>query len=194
MTIRIGMGLLALASTLLSGCASMDWSFRGRVECNNRGECKIVGEVEGKPKPQEKRGASPQQDDIAAQTQSDLIDTASFEIDVQGSSVGIPMSGLVTLELKDASAGVVIAANTFQWHRTGSSIRLSNPVAVNQWLASVGGSADAVTASLHPFQTFGGQGMNLLQASFRYGGIQVASSSAGWYSSGGCVTHSCQEY
>lgn len=191
MSIRLWACALTVMSTLLSGCASMDWSFRGRVECSNRGECKIIGEMEGKPKPQEKQGA------LSLYGSTPLIggvDASAFDIDVQGSSVSIPSSGRVTLELRDSVAGVTVSANTFQWHRVGTSIRLSDPSSVERWVAESDGVANSLVVYLHPFATSSGQGLNSLHASFRYSGIEVASSSSAWFSNRDCAVHSCQEY
>lgn len=160
----------------VSGCGSTSWAVKGK--CSSGGDCELSGEISGTFQA-EGTGKIPMISRLA--TSYSTPDAAALEIDLSGSNVQIPSSGLVTIQLVDSSAGIVQAAGTFEWIKIGSKIKLANADAVNSWALANGGSADSFKYDLHKFQTQGSPGANTLQVAAQYEGVTKATSTTGWH-------------
>lgn len=161
---------LALAVT---GC---EGTWKAGAECSSGGGCSVKGEVGGTFAFSEDKVPLAQR----MMMSSSIPDAAAFEIDVSGSSVGVPSSGWVTLQLVERRSGLVQAARQFRWVRSGSVIRVAEPDVVNSWAAQSGGVADTLKYDLHQFQAHGGSGTNVLKVSSKYEGQVKASATASW--------------
>jgi len=125
-----------------------------------------------------------------------VVDAAQLKIDVSGSSVQTPSTGLVTIKLIDSSTGVMQSAGTFPWVKSGNNLVLSNPDAVNSWATANGGTADSMEYELHPFAVNQSQGTNTLQVGANYEGTTYAVSTTTWHgggNGGGCGQYACME-
>lgn len=107
-------------------------------------------------------------------------DAALYTVDVSQSTVTVPSHGNVTVKLMNSSTGAVLASRTFGWTRTGATIRLSDPGAVNVWAQQNGSGADAVKYQMAPFTTSQSQGLNTLTMTDEYDGEIQASASTTW--------------
>lgn len=168
--------LVPMMMVTVSGCAGTSWAIKGK--CSSGGDCELSGEVGGTFNA-EGDDKIPMLKRLVASYS--VPDAAALEIDVSGSNVQIPASGLVTIQLLDSSSGIVQAVGTFEWVKSGSKIRLANVNAVNSWALANGGSADSFKYDLHRFQTQGSQGVNTLQVAAQYEGVTKATSTTGWY-------------
>lgn len=108
------------------------------------------------------------------------FDAALYSVDVSQSTVTVPQQGDVTIELMDSSTGAVLATSTFAWTRTGTTIRLADPGAVNAWAQQDGSNADAVKYQMAQFQTSQHEGLNTLTMTDAYDGTVEASASTTW--------------
>lgn len=180
------LALSVMAATLgISGCAG--WSIKGT--CSGAG-CSVEGEIHGGTQAKLMAGSTydSQRTSIASSaTDLSLIDASNVVIDTAGSSVGIPMSGNVTLKLVDSTSGFLFAARSFGWMRVGSEILLADPASVNAWIQENGAGADDMQFALAPFAVAESPGLNSFATSVRYAGIPQASSTSTWTgSSGSC--------
>jgi hypothetical protein len=71
----------------------------------------------------------------------DSIDASSITMDTSGSNVQWPLTGSVSLTIRNKASNAVLAARSFPWARSGSVVRFSNPAAVDAWLSSSGANA-----------------------------------------------------
>lgn len=107
-------------------------------------------------------------------------DAALYTVDVSQSNVTVPAHGSVTIKLVNSSTGSVLASRTFGWTRTGTTIKLSDPSAVNSWAQQNGSGADAVKYQMAAFSTSQNQGLNTLTMTDEYDGQIQASASTTW--------------
>lgn len=160
----------------MTGCASVNWSVTGK--CNTEGVCEVSGTVTN-----QKSMSVPLLDRLLKS--SGVADASQFKIDITGTSVYTPSSGLVTVKLVDSSSGVLQAAGTFPWVKSGNNIILSNPDAVNAWALANGGTADSMEYDLVPFAVNQSPGSNTLRVGAKYQGTTYAVSSTTWHGGGG---------
>jgi hypothetical protein len=160
----------------LTGCASVNWSVTGK--CNTQGVCEVSGTVTN-----QKSMSIPLLDRLLKS--SGVADASQFKIDTTGTSVYTPSTGMVTVKLVDSSTGVLQAAATFPWVKSGSNIVLSNPDAVNAWALANGGTADSMEYELLPFAVQQTAGSNTLRVGAAYQGTTYAVSTTTWRGGGG---------
>lgn len=79
-----------------------------------------------------------------------LPDAAAFAIDVAGSTLTYPQSGLGVLTLKRAD-NQVVASQAFAWTKAGTLIKFTNPDAVNAWAYSNLGDATKFSFETNSF-------------------------------------------
>lgn len=178
-------GIVGLAVFSLAGC-DQPADYEGSIECKTGGECTIKGSVKGR--------FSIEKSTLAASiiASGGVFDAAQFNMNLAGSTVGVPSAGLVTIRLVDSRNGITQAARVFPWNRTGGTLALAGPDGVNAWIISSGGSADSLAYELHPFQTSGQAASNVLAVAIRYEGQTRASSSVSM-GGGGCRVGVCSE-
>lgn len=116
---------------------------------------------------------------------SGVADASQFKIDITGTSVYTPSSGMATIKLVDSSTGMLQAAATFPWVKSGNNIILSNPDAVNAWALAHGGTADSMAYELLPFAVNQSAGSNTLRVGAKYQGTTYAVGSTTRRGSGG---------
>lgn len=159
--------------TSLVGCAGMNYGVKG--SCDTTGKCAIEGSISGTIPP-----GKPQMMALASQmlAATEVPDAALFEIDVSGSTISYPATGTVTITLKDTATDTVQAAKLFNWTRTGNSIRLADPDAVNAWAATEGGNANELSYKLTRFATTSGAGDQIISTAAKYEGVVKATASS----------------
>lgn len=176
--------LLAMVS-FLSGCEGT-WKVNG--ECTSTSQCKIGGEIGGKFLV---RKGIPVNAVQAILESEQVFDASQLGIALDGTTVGVPSTGLVTIKLVDSSNGTIHVAKAFAWNRVGSSLVLANPDSVNSWAYASAGDSDSIAYELHPFQATGASANNVLSLSVKYEGVTRASSSTTWSAGGGCRVGKC---
>lgn len=164
----------AVGITLTStGCGPMEWQLSASCEENKK--CRMEGRIGGKIGGGERDGL-PWFERILLASTSEVPDAAQFEIDVSGSSIAFPANGSVTLLLFDGRQGATIAARQFQWHRTGTILRLVDPDGANAWAAAASGPATELRYDFATFDVSAAPGPNTIAAASRYGGATKAAS------------------
>jgi hypothetical protein len=137
---------VVLFAATLTACVGVQW------------KCEVGGQV-GQKEEKKVAGAGASGDVIEASVTGSLfadstlaalgrmsgagaaLDSSSIVMDVSGSNVQWPQTGTLALTIRKRSNHSVLAAKSFGWTRNGSNILLSNPVAVDAWLASSGADA-----------------------------------------------------
>lgn len=166
--------VVAIGITLTSaGCGPMEWQLS--ASCEETKKCRIEGRIGGKIGGGERNGL-PWFERILQASTSEVPDAPQFEIDVSGSSIAFPANGSVTLLLFDGRQGSTIAAKQFQWHRTGTLLRLVDPDGANAWAAAAAGPATELRYDLATFDVGAAPGPNTIAAASRYRGATKAAS------------------
>ncbi len=165
-------GMLLLAMPLMG----MKCTATGDASCSTGGRgCTVKGSVQGQWESLKGMSAA------TGMNLASSFDAAEFDIDVAESTVTVPQTGQVTLELVNGPAGAVRASRTFGWVRFGNTIRLADPAMVNAWAQQNGSDADTVKYQLAAFQPTGqSAGLNTLTATSRYNGEVESSVSTTW--------------
>ncbi|WP_162349639.1 hypothetical protein [Pseudoxanthomonas gei] len=176
--------LLAITG-VLAGCEG-SWKVQG--ECTSKNQCKIGGEIGGKFLIQQRNTGSTLETLLASGI---VFDAAQFSLALQGTNVGLPTNGLVTIKLMDSGTGTMHAAGAFPWRLVGGSIVLANPDSVNSWAYASASGADSIGYELHPFPVTGASAANVLSMSVNYEGTTRASSSITWSGGGACRVGTC---
>ena len=169
----------------LSGC---DGTWKVQGECTSKSQCKIGGEIGGKFLIQKRVPANILEAILAS---GQVFDASQFSIALDGTTVGVPVTGLVTVKLVDSSNGTIHAAKAFPWERVGSNLVLTSPDSVNSWAYASAGDSDSIAYELHPFQVTGASATNVLSLSVRYEGAPRASNSTTWSNGSGCRVGTC---
>ncbi|TCZ87749.1 hypothetical protein [Lysobacter sp. N42] len=154
--------MAALAAT---GCAGTKWRVSGK--CQSGRGCEVEGSIEGVIKSSAKTLVA------RVYESAETFDAASFSLDTGGSTLSVPSSGLVTINLVDTVSGATVTSATVPWRRNGTSIVLADPDSVNRWALAHGGSADSLTYKLHPFPAPSSYGE--LQVTSMYEGVANSS-------------------
>lgn len=163
--------VVALMCSGLTGCATTgSWSIEGT--CDTSRKCSVGGKVGGTWGGGEKKSIY---QGMMLALAANLPDAALFEIDVSGSSIGFPSSGLVTMTLVDTTTNVTIAAQQFPWTKVGGALKLSDPDAVNSWAVEKGGTADEMRYTLARFNASAPAGDNVISGTSKYQGVATAS-------------------
>ena len=176
---------LSVACLSLGGCATTSqgtWEISGKCSgLPSKPSCEIGGKIGGTwgggGGGNKKLVALAQQVLVAA----DVADAAQFSIDVSGSTITYPDSGIVTLMLKNRSTGVVRATKDFSWIRSGSILKLADPDSVNNWALSSGGDANEITYSLKRFQVNSGYGEQVISVASKYEDVVTAAATSTYY-------------
>ncbi|WP_456976810.1 hypothetical protein [Luteimonas sp. A277] len=79
-----------------------------------------------------------------------LPDAAAFAIDVSGSTLTYPQSGMGVFTLKRAD-NYIVASQAFAWTKVGTLIKFTNPDAVNTWAYSNLGDATQFSFETNSF-------------------------------------------
>ncbi|UYK76502.1 hypothetical protein NG825_19100 [Xanthomonas sacchari] len=166
-------GVLAIAMALAGCGGSVHWNVK--ASCTQKGGCGAEGEIGGTWGGGGGKESIPLYQRMLAAAAADVPDASLFEIDVSGSTVGYPENGTVRLILTNTQTGAVQASAMFNWYRSGNSLRLSDPGAVNAWSAAEGGTANKLTYRLTPFVVSAPAGPNTVVFSSKYEGVQTAS-------------------
>ena len=128
------------------------------------------------------------------------LDSSQIAMDISDSSVSWPGSGTLALKIQNRTSNSILAAQSFQWVRTGGTMHRSEPGAVDSWLLSSGANAGTPKIS-YEFQNLtmpAQEGNNLLAVDVYYGSTPQATAAATIpYSGGGrpndpCVIGACQ--
>lgn len=161
----------------LSGCAGVNW--KAGASCDTTKKCEIHEEI---------LGSSARSQSLMASllSASEAADAAQFVVDVSGSTVPYPAQSTVTVSLVDSSSGAVQASRLFDWTKSGNTIRLVDPNAVNAWAAANGGSADTMRYRLTKFQSDYGSGSQTIAVRSAYEGVTNASAVSTF---GSCAPH-----
>lgn len=107
-----------------------------------------------------------------------LPDASAFSMNISGSTITYPSTGQVTITITNSSSNSVVAAQTFSWVRTGNTLVLANPAAVNAWASGISSAADEVSYQLVPFEAQAAAGNNTIVAASVYQGQTTASASS----------------
>ena len=155
--------------------------YKGSIKCRSGEGCEVGGEISG-TLPLAPKG------DFAKAVAAGIgsIDAGAFTLDVGDSTVTVPATGDVTVELIDSSTGLAQASRVFPWVRSGTVIRLQDPATVNAWAQASAGSADSVEYNLHKFQTDETPGWNTLAVASIYEGQTEAYATTTWRFSQAC--------
>lgn len=116
-------------------------------------------------------------------------DAGSYQLDVSGSTIPYPSNGTMVVTLKNSASGNVVAAQTFQWTRTGSVISASHPDSINNWAYSYAGAADSISYELSQFRSAYGSGLQTIAASSYYESTRGAGFTATFLGGSGCERH-----
>jgi len=187
----------ALLAATLTACAGVQW------------KCEVGGQVGEK---QEKLGEGLGGAVIEASVTGSLfanatvaalgkmsganapLNSASIVMDVSGSNVQWPQSGMLALTIRNRSTHAVLAARSFAWTRSGTSVVVSDPAAVDAWILSSG--ADAADYQVdYAFQNLtmpAQEGSNLVAVDVYQDGTPKATAAATipWSGGGsGCPEH-----
>lgn len=198
----VRVAVIGCAAAMLAACASVSW------------KCEIGGDVGQQQQAQGAGGGGV----IHATLSGELfaagiggavanmvginstLDSSQIAMDISDSSVSWPGSGSVALKIQNKTNNSILAARSFQWVRTGGTIRLSDPGSVDSWLLSTGANAGTHKIS-YEFQNLtmpAQEGNNLLAVDVYYGSTPQATAAATIpYSGGGrpndpCVIGACQ--
>jgi len=173
------------AAMALTGCGgSVHWNVK--ASCTQKGGCGAEGEIGGTWGGGGGKESIPLYKKVLLAAAADVPDASLFEIDVSGSTVTYPDNGTVRLILTNTDTGVVQASALFNWYRSGNSLRLSDPGAVNSWSVAEGGSANKLTYKITPFTVNAPAGANTVVLSSKYEGVQTASATVQFTK---CTTH-----
>lgn len=178
-------GLLMVMAVPLMG-AKCSGNAEGRMDCTSQPgsgctkSVKVTGAWEFDLKSQGRSSLA------ALDAQGATFDAALWTIDLSGSNVTMPTYGTALLKLVDSSNAQVLASRNFGWVRSGQSVRLSNPDAVNSWAADNAGTADTLIYETAPFLTSENVGANNLVMTDRYDNEQLAYSRFSWRSEERC--------
>lgn len=167
---RVMLCVVAIGSCLaLVGC---NWEIGVSCKTQFSVTCEGHGTIKGSFDTQARLGPN------RYSSQSLILDAASVSLDTTGSTMAYPSQGQITVSLINSTNGVVVAARTFDWTRSGSILVFSNPVLVNSWLSDYSSSgADTATYQLVPFATSLVEGSNTISIASRYAGTTTASAS-----------------
>lgn len=172
----------AIASALLlTGCETTEWEVSANCEGGSSSwKCSGSGKIKGTF---EKSGSA-----------FGAMDATNFALDLDGSTVGTPSTGSVTISLVNSATNSVQAAKVFSWFRSGSRLYLTDPAQVNAWAQANAGTADSVAYQLQQFTVTGVQsGSNMFSATAEYAGIPQASSITTFSGrNSGCRVGTCQ--
>ncbi len=158
----------------LSGCSPV--SYEVSASCESSKRCKVQGKVSGtfgggkKDMPLYQR--------LLSLASTEIPDAADFAIDISGSSVAFPGAGITKLRLVDEATGVEVASRDFAWMRAGDTLRLSDPNAVNAWVASDGGSATSLRYTMGQIDVGAKPGPNTISVASQYKGVSRAAASS----------------
>lgn len=167
-------GIVGVAMAL-SGCGgTVHWNVK--ASCTQKGGCGAEGEIGGTWDGE--KDSLPLYKKLLLVAAADVPDASLFEIDVSGSTITYPENGTVRLILTNTDTGVVQASALFNWYRSGNSLRLSDPGAVNSWSVTAGGNANKLTYKITPFTVNAPAGANTVVLSSKYEGVQTASATA----------------
>lgn len=160
-----------LASLWLSGCSVFD---EIEVECEFDGDglrqC-TIGTKSAFPSPK----TGPQLAQILNPNQTLL----SFN----GTTVGLPSGGFLTLTAHDAN-GAVISAISGSWDLSSNAAVPGNPGAIDSWVYSLPSGVYELRTQLHAFTVMPQPGLNTVSVSLEQGGTSYGSASETFYYSG----------
>lgn len=159
------------ASLGMTGCAT---SWEVSATCSQTAKCSATGKIGGTF---DKRSI-PLHEKILMTALADVPDASQFELDLCGSTVTYPSTGTVTLTLFNTTTNTAVAARQFAWYRSGNTLRLSDPNAVNAWAASDGGNANELRYTLARTDVAANPGENVITVTSKYQGSQTATSSS----------------
>lgn len=170
-----------VAAALLTGCQTTNWELSANCEGGSASwKCSGGGKISGTFK-----------SNAAAN-----FDASEFSIDLDGSTVGVPASGSVTISLVKSAGNSVQAASVFTWVKSGSRLYLSDPAQVNTWAQLNANDADSVEYQLHQFDVADVSiGDHMFSMTAEYAGVPraVSISTFSRGGDGGCgVGHYCQ--
>lgn len=170
----------AMAAGFLTGCEATAWEATANCEGGSAGwKCSGGGKISG----------------TFQKNTATSFDAANFSIDLDGTTVGTPAFGNVTISLVDSSTHSVQAAQVFTWVKSGARLYLADPAQVNSWAQLNAGSANSVAYGLHQFDVTGVTGGdNMFSATSEYAGVPraVSISTFSGRVSGGCRVGHCQ--
>jgi len=178
----LGSSFLLSVVAGLTGCGPA--TYEVSASCESDKKCKVQGKISGTFGGGKKE--VPLYQRLLSLAASEIPDAAEFAIDVSGSSVAFPGSGITTLRLVNEASGVEVASREFSWVRVGSTLRLNDPNAVNAWVASDGGSATTLRYSMGQIQVGAIPGPNTINVASQYRGISRASASSDFVA---CTIH-----
>lgn len=156
-------------SVALAGC---DWEIGGSCQTSGGGSCEVHGKIGGSfAVDPELRSAA-----RAYTGGSPMFDASLVTLDTSGSTMTYPSHGQITVSLIDSTQDITVAARTFDYTKSGSTLVFTNPLVVNSWLAGYSNStADSATYQLVPFGANMNPGPNTLAVASRYSGTTTAS-------------------
>lgn len=110
------------------------------------------------------------------------FDASKFIVDMNGSNVVMPNSGLFNITLNNSS-GQPVSQASFSWTKNGNIITVNNPVAVHDWMASVPASVKSIKAQFVSMPVDTHVGVNAYMLSVRYNGTVQANAGQVWMES-----------
>ena len=106
-----------------------------------------------------------------------------LKIDLSDSTVLVESTdGWASITVKKVDGS--IAATTAQWSRVGSELVLSDPIAVQAWLAGMQQNIEEFTLDINDIEVAGSEGTNVFSMEFMYQDEVIDGASTSWYSSG----------
>lgn len=170
---------VALMALSLGACETtneVQWEVE--AECNEANGCGVRGKLsgsfggsEGQALGRYASGSAPLTELILSS--GGVPDAAQFALQVSG-TIEYPASGQVVVELLDSATNTVQAVEVFSWVRTGSTIVLADPDAVNTWALENGGTADTMNYDLVPWAPTAPPGVASIQVQSSYEGSVTA--------------------
>lgn len=181
MLIRSILSTITASALLLafSGCATTGtWEVNGKCSGLPRNpNCEIGGKIGGT------WGGSNKLTTLAQKISSFSVipDAAQFALNISGSTIAYPLTGSAILTLRNADTDSIVASKSFNWYRSGNTIKLSDPDTVNAWALSAGSSANELTYKLTPFPLSSGYGQQTVSVQSVYEGSVTAASTTTYY-------------
>ncbi|PHS27032.1 MAG: hypothetical protein COA84_05105 [Robiginitomaculum sp.] len=118
----------------------------------------------------------------AASVLADQFDASKFTIDMGGSNVALPTTGLFNITLNNSS-GQPVSQAAFSWTKNGNIITVNNPTAVHDWMASVPANVSGIETKFVSMPVNTHVGVNAYMLSVSYDGAVQATAGQVWMES-----------
>lgn len=176
-----GLMSVVVLAIVLSGC---DVSVQPKVFPGGAvgGQVKVKGDLWNLLVPFAKGGDKSQTSLVNASLSAGGFDAAQLSVDLSGTTIPLPASGVATVQLTYEGSDVVRTQAQFSVIRSGSILKFANSAAVNAWILNTVADGDEVQISYEAPDT-SSVGTNTLSMAVVAEGVTFASSEMTWYRS-----------